>query len=221
MNNIKNVLIVEDEPIIVHLLRKIFENLREWNFIINSAKTCDIAIQKINNSVISNHFDLVVLDINIPPSIDGKTLSGEDIGIKLRECFPVVKIIVCTSSNDNYRLNNILQTINPEGFLIKTDIDYKNIVDAINRVLVSPPYYSNKILNLIRQHISNDFVLDSIDRLMLYQLSKGTKTKDLPNLVNLSKGGVERRKRHLKEVFDVGDEGDKKLLELAKEKGYI
>ena len=164
---------------------------------------------------------MALLDINIPPSEDKKILCGEDIGIELRKYFPQIKIIVYTSNNDNYRLNNILRSINPEGFLIKSDINYKNLVDAISRVLINPPYYSNTILNLIRQHISSDFLLDSIDRVVLYQLSKGTKTKDLPKFVKLSKGGVERRKRHLKEVFNIEDKSDKKLIQIAKEKGYI
>ncbi|WP_105474275.1 hypothetical protein [Jejuia pallidilutea] len=86
---------------------------------------------------------------------------------------------------------------------------------------MNSPCYSSRILSLIRQHISNDFLLDAIDRVLLYEISKGTKTKDLPNFVNLSKSGIERRKRHLKEVFDIDGKGDKKLIEIAKAKGYV
>ncbi len=225
MDNIINILITEDEPLIIDLLKKIFKELSDsnpdWNFKLHTTLNCDAALTKIDQAIIGTPFDLALLDINIPPSEDKKILCGEDIGIELRKYFPQIKIIVYTSNNDNYRLNNILRSINPEGFLIKSDINYKNLVDAISRVLINPPYYSNTILNLIRQHISSDFLLDSIDRVVLYQLSKGTKTKDLPKFVKLSKGGVERRKRHLKEVFNIEDKSDKKLIQIAKEKGYI
>ncbi|GAA3553827.1 response regulator [Snuella lapsa] len=219
-----NVLIVEDEPLITDLLKQIFKQLSEdhdKDFKLHIALDCDAAIQKIEQAVLGKPFDLALVDVNIPASKDMHILSGEDIAMELRNYFNKIKIIIYTSNNDNYRLNNILHTINPDGFLIKSDIGYKTLVEAIMKVVDSPPYYSNTILNLIRKHISSDFVIDNIDRLLLYELSKGTRTKDLPNFVNLSKGGVEKRKRHLKEVFDVEGKGDKRLIQIAKEKGYI
>ncbi len=225
MSKTINVLIAEDEPLIIGLLKNIFKQLSEsnfdWTFKLHSTLNCDSALKKIDEAIIGTPFDLALLDVNIPPSKKKKVLCGEDLGMELRRYFPQLKIIIYTSNNDNYRLNNILRSINPEGFLIKSDIDYKGLIGAISRVLVNPPFYSPSILSLIRQHISNDFLLDATDRMLLHELSKGTKTKDLPNFVNLSKSGVERRKRHLKEVFNIVDKGDKKLIQIAKEKGYV
>ena len=45
--------------------------------------------------------------------------------------------------------------------------------------------------------------------------------KDLPNIVPLSIAGIEKRKRILKQVFDVEDQGDKALILRAKELGFI
>ena len=224
MNNIINVLVAEDEPIIVELLKKIFQQLsdaKSCNFKLHTTLCCDSASDKIEKAIIGTAFDLALLDLNLPPSKKKSILSGEDLGIELRKFFPKIKIIIYTSNNDNYRLNSVLKSVNPEGFLIKNDMDYNGLTNAINRVLINPPYYSHSVLGLIRQHISSDFILDSIDRILLHEISKGTKTKDLPNYVNLSKGGVERRKRHLKEVFNIQGKGDKKLIQIAKEKGYV
>ena len=44
---------------------------------------------------------------------------------------------------------------------------------------------------------------------------------ELPDILNMSIGGIERRKRQLKEVFDVSGEEDKVLIAIAKEKGFI
>ena len=63
--------------------------------------------------------------------------------------------------------------------------------------------------------------MDKIDRQILYELSIGTKTKDLPNIVPLSIAGIEKRKRILKRVFDVEYQGDKALITKAREKGFI
>ncbi len=220
-----NVLIVEDQPLITRSLKNALKHLSDANgsldFKIHTAINCDLALLEIDKAVKGTPFDLVLLGINIPPSSDRKLLSGEDIGLELKGLFPKVKIIVFTSRNTNFKLNNILRSVNPDGFLVKSDIDFDDLIVAINTVLFEPPYYSKRILRLIRRHVSNDFVLDKIDRQLLYQLSKGTKTKDLPNIVRLSKSGIERRKRNLKEVFNIENEDDLMLLKLAEEKGYI
>ena len=63
--------------------------------------------------------------------------------------------------------------------------------------------------------------IDKIDRQILYELSIGTRMKDLPKIVPLSIAGIEKRKRILKEVFDVEDQGDKALIMKARELGFI
>lgn len=225
MNKFTNVLIVEDEPLITNSLKNALKTLNnaleDTQFKIKTAEDCDTALIEIDNAVKATPFDLAILDVSIPPAPNKKIFSGEDLGLELRSLFPDIKIVVFTTHNDNYRINNILKSLNPDGFLIKSDVDFKGLIEAINTVLSSPPYYSKGVLSLVRLHISNDFVLDKIDRELLYQLSKGTKTKDLPNFIRLSKGGIERRKRNLREVFCVENGNDKLLIKLAKEKGFI
>ena len=65
------------------------------------------------------------------------------------------------------------------------------------------------------------YLLDDIDRRILYELSIGTKTKDLPALVPLSLTGIEKRKRLLKQIFDIDSTDDRELILAAKEKGFI
>ena len=46
--------------------------------------------------------------------------------------------------------------------------------------------------------------------------------KDMPNYVPLSAASIEKRKRHLKKIFNVKDKGgDRELILVAKEKGLI
>ena len=175
----------------------------------------------MNYKSTDHQFDLIFLDIRIPPSDDGKILGGEDLGLKIREEHDDVKIIVLTSYNDNFLLNNIIKTINPEGFLIKTDFGFDEIVEAIKIVLIDPPYYSRSIIKLLRKQMSNDFTIDSLDRQLLYHLSIGTKTKDLPDILPLSIAGIERRKRHLKNALNTGSKDDNVLIQIAKEKGFV
>ncbi len=72
----------------------------------------------------------------------------------------------------------------------------------------------------MRKQFSNDFVLDDVDRNILYHLSKGVMTKDLKQFISLSIAGIEKRKRHLKQIFEI-DGGDIMLVDKAKELGFI
>ena len=225
MCNPINVLIVEDEPLIIDVLINALNAISEthglYDFKIKTATNSDLALNEIDRAIMTKPFDLILLDISIPPSSDKRILSGEDLGIEIKNLFPKIKVIVFTSHNNNYRLNNILKSIDPDGFLIKSDLTFLKLLDAIKVVLQNPPYYSKAIQQLIRRHISHDFVLDKIDRQLLYHLYKGAKTVEIAELVSLSRSAVEQRKYSLKTIFDIEKGSDRELLLRAELAGYI
>jgi DNA-binding NarL/FixJ family response regulator len=221
-----SVLIIDDHPLIcdayVNALNFIEKENSEISFKITLTPNCDDAIAKIKESskrVLK--YELIFLDIKLPPSKDKKILSGEDLGLEIKKLLPDSKVIVSTTYNDNYRIYSLMKNLNPDGLLIKNDITASELVNAINLVLTSPPYYSSSVSQTIRNEMLNDLLLDKIDRRLLYELSIGTKTKDLPMTLPLSIAGVEKRKRNLKNVFDVSGLEDKDLINKAKEKGFI
>ena len=221
-----SILIIDDHPLIcdayVNALHFIEKENSEISFKITLTHNCDDAIAKIKESsrrVLK--YELIFLDIKLPPSKDKKILSGEDLGLEIKKLLPDSKIIVSTTYNDNYRIYSLMKNLNPDGLLIKNDITTSELVNAINLVLTSPPYYSSSVSQTIRNEMLNDLLLDKIDRRLLYELSIGTKTKDLPITLPLSIAGVEKRKRNLKNVFDVSGLEDKDLINKAKEKGFI
>lgn len=226
MKKIYNTLIIDDHPLIIEAYKSALKNVSDQKedvkFNISIAKNCDVASNKMNASCDDNEFfDLVFLDIRLPASKDKKYLSGEDIGLKLKQICPETKIIVSTTFNDNYRLHSILTNVSPEGLLIKNDITAKELVIAISLVISGSLYYSKTVLKLVQKTFNNDFVLDKMDRMLLYQLSIGTKVKDLPEIIPLSLAGVEKRKRQIKELFNLKTNDDKELINTAKEKGFI
>lgn len=225
MRKVTNVLIIDDHPLIIDSFKKglaIVESQNEAiEFKVDTANSCDTAFTKITEATEKMVYDLIFLDIKLPASASGKILSGEDLGIKIREIMPEVRIIVATTYNDNYRLNNILKSVNPDGFLVKNDLTPEQLLEAIKTVLIDPPYYSSTITKLFRKQISNDLVLDDLDRQLLYHLAHGVKTKELTKYIALSKPAIERRKRHLKDIFEVESNEDRELISIAKEKGFI
>ncbi len=175
----------------------------------------------LTSAKVPRHYDLVLLDIGLPPSLNGAILSGEDLGIEIKKLMPKCKTIISTSYSDAYRLHGILNSVNPDGLLVKSDVTFKEIVSAINKVLLEPPYYSQTILDLLRKQISTDYALDKIDRQLLYELSIGTKMKELPSILPMSLTTIEKRKYFFKEIFNVQKKSDRDLVLVAKEKGFI
>jgi len=220
-----NVLIIDDHPLISNAYKDAFLEVSSKDshieFNIDIANNCDIANEKIIAASLLKGLDIVFLDIRLPPSMDRKILSGEDLGIKIREILPNTKIIIATTFNDNYRIHSICDSIDPDGFLIKNDITEKDIVKSIKEIIADNPYFSTTVVKLMRKHMSNSFRIDSVDRQILYQLSIGTKMKDLPDIIHLSIAAIEKRKRILKEHFNIEGQEDKVLIAIAKEKGFI
>lgn len=225
MNKLLNTLIVDDHPIIIDVMKRALAQVSSSNkklkFNINTANCCDSAELQIKEAKKGLPLDLVFLDISLPPSSNRRLLSGEDLGIKIRQTFNNAKLIVITALNDNHILCNIFKTLNPDGFLIKSDIDNQDVVKAITDVVKNSPYYSKTVTRLIRSHMSSQIVIDQTDREILYHISIGSKMKDLPKTINLSLAGIERRKRHLRDVFDAPKKDDKTLIQRAREKGFI
>jgi DNA-binding NarL/FixJ family response regulator len=225
-NKTYKALIIDDHPLISEAYKSAFRKIEKddetISFHINVAHDCDTAYEFIKESFENTEIiDVVFLDISLPPSKDGKIVSGEDLGLKINQLIPNSKIIVSTTFNDNYRVHSIFKNINPEGFLIKNDITPKELVTAINTLISGSLYYSKTVMQMLRLQVSNDFILDDIDRKILYELSLGAKTKELPNIVMLSINAIEKRKRHLKHVFDIKNADDRELIVIAKEKGFI
>lgn len=220
-----NTLIVDDHPMIIAGYKLALQHIEEDNveikFSVKEAHDCDSAYQKILQASRGAKFDLIFLDIKLNPSKDGTILSGEDLGVKIRKLIPDSRIIVSTAYNNNLRLSNIIKSVDPDALLVKNDLTPENLIVAIIAVLNNETYYCNTTSKMMRAIIKNDFVLDEYDRLFLHELSKGTKMKDMPKKLPFSIGGLERRKRILKEIFNVQDRDDSKLIQLAREKGFI
>ncbi len=221
MKETLKILLIDDHPFSIDGYKNIIEVLhtnKEINkYTTDEAYCCESALQLIQNNI----YDLVLLDISLPPSKNGLFQSGEDLGRLILKKYPETKIIVITSFHDPLVLNNILHTISPKGFLFRGDVSSRILSAAILKVLKGDTYYSTLILNLIQKNLSSKIILDAMDKQILYELSKGVKTVDLKNTIPLSQAGIEKRKRILKETFNTKRQDDSALIKAVIEKGYL
>lgn len=219
-----NVIIIDDHPLITDSYKAAVEEIfssREERVNVAVFNSLDSALDRLNSSAVFSEADLIFLDIQLPPSTDKRIFSGEDLGLEIRKEQFSAKIMLSTSLTDNYRIHCLVKSVNPEGFLIKNDINKRELLIAIDKVIHNPPYFSKTVLQLMRNQLSSDIVLDANDRKILFELSIGTKLKDLQKVIPLSLSGIEKKRRNLKILFEVEEEGDRSLVLKAREKGFL
>lgn len=189
---------------------------------VDTARTFEEAVTKIEKSLQSFKYDILLLDIQLSQSDQGIPKTGEDLGIYARKISPTSKIVYMSSYSDNYRINSILKSVDPEGYMVKTEIDQHSLKVMVKTVLSNPPFYTHKALAAIRKKMANeDRGLDDMDKKILYLLSIGTKTKDIVDHLPLSLPSIENRKRNLKGLFGIDKQNDQALIKEAKERGFI
>ena len=224
MNQKIKILMIDDHPMIIEGYQNTLLFTKKENQIleIDIANNCDEAIAFMDKAVEKeNPYHVLFVDISLPPSKDGLMTSGEDLASYARKVLPNAKIIILTMFNESFRIHNIIKTIDPEGFLIKSDLTSSELASAFQAVLNNPPFYSGTVNSFIRKAISSDIVIDEKNRKILHLLSQGVKTKNLVQHLDISLSAIEKRKKQLREIFEVNDGQDETLLNAARDRGFV
>ena len=223
-SNTLKILMVDDHPMIIEGYQHILLATKKEDQIldIDVATDCDSAMSAIQKSKnMGQPYDMYFFDISIPESSDGIYKSGEDLAKHVRLTQPNAKVVILTMFNEVYRIHSIIKTINPDGFLIKSDLTSSELASAFEVIQNNPPFYTGTINNIIKRSIFNPIEVDEINHKMLYLLSLGVKTKDLVAHLGLTLSAIEKRKKNLKDLFVIEDGKDDSLIKIAEEKGYI
>ncbi len=216
-----NILIVDDHPMTIwgyELTLKMYAEDYEWNF--GKANNCDQAIKILENNT-HTPYQVVLLDINLPASDSGNIKNGEDLGLEIRKLYPDIKIIVLTMLGDALRIKYILKNLNPNGFIIKSQITPELLFDSIANVLKNGNFYCKEVQKVLPLNIPNHEELNTFDKEILYYISIGEKMKNLPKHIPLSMASIERRKKNLKIFFGISEGTNRDLIHRAREKGFL
>lgn len=218
------ILMIDDHPMIIEGYQNtlLFTKKENQELEIDIANNCDEAIQYMDKSIKNDlPYNVLFVDISLPPSTDGAMSSGEDLAVYARKTLPNAKIVILTMFNESYRIHNIIRNIDPEGFLIKSDLTSSELASAFQAVLNNPPFYSGTVNSHIRKAITSDVFIDEKNRKILHLLSQGIKTKNLASHLDISLSAVEKRKKQLKVLFSIEDGQDESLLREARKKGFV
>lgn len=221
-----HVLIIENQILVIEAYRAALSKIASQNkniiFCIDVAKDCDTANSKISRKLKNGEsYSLAMLEVKLLPIENESIFSGEELCIKVKELFKEVTLFIFTMLNDKYCLYNILKNIEPDVLILKSCTSSKELIEAIESVLNNSTFYSDEIIRLMRQNISIKFSLDQYDRQILYFLSRGMKTKKLPDYIPLSLPAIIKRKANLKDMLNVSSKDDWDLLIEAQLRGII
>ena len=221
MAKIIRILIVDDHPFIIEAYKNAIKGYQsnQYEFEITQASDCKSGYENIVDA--KTPFDIAFFDISMPTYEEKNILSGEDLAKLIKTEMPECKIILLTMHTELLKISSIVKTVNPNGLIIKNDLTFDELLIAFDRILKGINYYSQTVVKLISQLQYENLEIDVFDKQILYHLSKGTKTKDIPSYVPLSLSAVEKRKLNLKEKLNSKGGSDIDLIREAKVKGLL
>jgi|SRR5690554_6479952 len=221
-----NTLIISDHPLLLPVFVDVLEEIESEStgLYFETMEALDyhraLAILERKKESLEK-IDLVLLEVDVATGCNGKYLSGEGVAEKVKELFQKAKIIISTAFKNNYRICSLLERLNPEGFFIRTDMDREVVKSSIITVLEGDVFYSKGVLKFIRRRLDSDFCLDPVDIRLLYELSQGSKMKDLPAVLPFTLGAIEKRKQRIKARLGMEEANDRQLLDQARCYGFI
>ncbi|MEO9513076.1 MAG: hypothetical protein ABJN84_01850 [Flavobacteriaceae bacterium] len=186
------------------------------------SNTLSEAKQKIEKANITNCFyDLVFLDIRMPSEPKEHLFSGEDLGKILKTSNPKTKILILTSLMDPFRISSILQSIDPDGFILKGEITKHTLPTCIEKLMSEDVYYSKKVTWVIRNHFISNTILTFEDKKFLHLLSIGIPSHKIPNHLPWSVAKINKKKRQIREILSVEEKNTLALVHRAKKLGIV
>ncbi|WP_286812294.1 MULTISPECIES: DUF5932 domain-containing protein [unclassified Maribacter] len=220
------IIIVEDEPFLSDAYKLVFRILNEDSFdnsySVSTANTYEQGVAIIHKCSFNQDDNLIaILDIRILSNDGGFKKTGEDLALLLKSLRPDSKIIIVTSLVKKYYYHSIVTKVNPQGFLIKSEMDFNKLKLAINRIINGETYFTKSISDFFRRSAVLNLPIDEYDRKLLFHLSEGCTIKEMSEILNLSISGIEWRQRKLSRIFNLENVRIKSLLQKATEFGLI
>ncbi|CAM2800420.1 MAG: response regulator transcription factor [Paludibacter sp.] len=214
-----NVFLVDDHPMTVDSYRSLISQIKtkatDDNFV--TAFSCEQAY----NRIIEKHndqenFDVALVDISLPAYPAKNLLTGIDVAKLIRNYFPACKIILLTMHSEPAIVTTAKHEVNPEGFILKSDIDATSFVTAYQSITLGATFYSDTISKTQNNTIIKKLNFDAIDLQILVLIDKKIKTKDMPNHIDLSLSAIEKRKACIKNTLLKEKSSNKELIVEAK-----
>jgi DNA-binding NarL/FixJ family response regulator len=176
------------------------------------ANSCEQAYTIITQPEKFGTFDFAFLDYSVPAFEAQQLYSGEDVALLVRKHHPSTKIMVLTSHYDGIRLFELIKKVQPEGLLVKSDFKPQDLNKAIEVIQKGENYYSETVVNNLKEKLLSHGLLDSIDRKIIQLIAEGFQIKTIAEKLNLSHDTIKKRKSKIKYLLGIEKGNDEDLL---------
>lgn len=220
---LKKVLIAEDIDSISFGVIKALEGYHGINAV--HAKYCDEAILKLKAAEAKGEpFDLLITDLSFKQDHVKVVLAdGEDLINNVKELFPTLPIIVYSIEDKPYRIKNLFDFFQINGFVLKGRYSSLELREAISKIQKEEKYISKDIAHYLMSKESEE--ITDYDISLLDLLSKGYTQNEISKefeslkLNPSSNSAIEKRINKLK--IQLKANNTIQLIAIAKDLGMI
>ena len=202
-----NILIIDDHPITVDAYIQCLSQsyLFSEKPIFSIAYSCKEAFLLIKPFPDKTTFDLAIIDQSLPQYQEKNLLSGGDVALLIQKEHTSCKIIFITGHIEYLIIYDLLKKVDPQGFIIKSDVNHASLGEGIKQVLNGVKFHSGTVSTIIKEIWQKELMVDESNRQILLHLYKGFKISDLPAVVALSLSSIKRRIAQMNQAFDTSD----------------
>jgi two-component system response regulator NreC len=217
-----SIFIVDDHPSMIEGYKSILSfNDLGYNIDVTPAYNCETAYKRMEESEDIYEFDMIFLDLNLPPYLEKEIHSGQDLAVFAKEKYPFAKIVILTSHAEAFVLYDIKKKIAPDGLLVKSDFTADEFLNAFEMVLNNEIYVSKTVEQSIAELLLSNTFLNHYNRNIITLLASGIQSKNLPNHIDLSMSSIDKRKAIIRDYFQIKNGTDEDIIREAKKHGFV
>lgn len=216
------ILMVDDHPSMLDGYKLILSyNYLGFEIETTTAHNCENAYDIISHPFKKNYFDLAFLDYSLPIYAEKNINNGEDLGLLLKNISPNTKLAILTSHTEVLLLYQIIQNLDPNGLLVKSDFSAEELLVAFEMILEGDTYYSSTVKSVLKEMLTPEKYLGKINRQIISLIGEGKKNKNLPEILNISLSSIEKRKTQIRLYLNIPKSNDEEMIKEAKKRGLI
>ena len=207
----QKILLIEKYPIMEAFYKETLQQYGDTPFQIKTVLSITEAQELLKNNA---KYDIVIVSNDY--AIQDEGVSEERFLATLKAINNTCKLMLLSTKSNEFKVQRIIKMFQPNVFLWKQEVDKELLAKSIEALWGNTSFYSPMISAQNNKIIASNIVIDTTDVDLLFHLAKNSKTKDLPNKLNLSLGAIEKRKNKLKQKLNT-----KNLLQIAYENGVL
>jgi Response regulator containing a CheY-like receiver domain and an HTH DNA-binding domain len=184
----KNILLVDDEPLIRQYLKSLLED-EPFTRKVYEAGDKDSFLKEFGE-----HIDIILLDFKLPNT------NGLELLNLVRKRNTTVKVVAITGLDGTEVILNLLKS-GVNGLVYKLD-GYDEIRKTVLSVLEGESYYSNKVVSIIQKNAHRwdklpPVTLTAREKELLKAIANGNTTKEIAETMKMTESTIETYRARL------------------------